>query len=446
MRLSTLTAVGMALVALAVEPASVRATTLEEAIQAAIIYHPRIQRDEALERAAEQEIDVSYARYLPRVDLDSSIGYEATNSPVTRGAVGGSRDFLRYDNSARLTQRILDGGATPGLVASARANHRATRGDLRETSELIAVDVVQLYLNVLRDQDFVRIAEDNVAAHEEITERIRGLAEAGRGSDADIAQADSRLALARATLEERRGGLRDVVARYIETVGEAPENLQPARAPEYGEPQSVDEAIAIAMQENPSVQATAARVDQAEHDIRVARANYYPRFDAEVFGTANDNVNGTPGTNNDFNARVRGQWNVFNGFGDVARVRAAEMERNAAEGTLGDESRRIREETRVVWDALETARARVVPLREHVGAQERTLEAYRGQFDVGRRSLLDLLDSQNELFQALTQLSDAEFDLAVAEYELIFVTGRLLNTLGIVVPSEEDDHLENGED
>ena len=442
MRVLTLTAVGLALAAATFAASKAGATSLEEAVQAAIVFHPRIQRDQAREQVAEQDVEVSYSRYLPRADLDNSIGYEATHSPVTRSAGKGWRDFIRTDNRLTVSQMIIDGGATPGLVAAARANHRAAKGDLRETSELVAIDTVQLYLNLLRDQEFVRIAEENVAAHQGLTDRIRGLAEAGRGSDADISQADSRLALARATLEDRRGGLREVAARYIETVGAEPGVMEPTRAPDYGEPASVDEAIAIAMQNNPSVQATEARVEQAEHEIRVARANYYPRVDAELFGSINKNQDGTPGVDKDLNARLRGQWNLFNGFGDVARTRRAEMERNAAKGTLGDEARRIREETRVVWEALQTQRDRVVPLREHLGAQERTLESYLGQFDVGRRSLLDLLDSQNEAFQARTQLADAEFDLAVAEYELIFVTGRLLETLGIVVPSQEDDHLE----
>ncbi|MGF1612248.1 MAG: TolC family outer membrane protein [Kiloniellales bacterium] len=442
MRVLTFTAVGLALAAAAFAASKAQATSLEEAVQSAIVFHPRIQRDEARERVAEQEIEVSYSRYLPRVDVDSAIGYEATHSPVTRSAGKGWRDFVRTDNRATLSQMIVDGGATPGLVAAARANHLATKGDLRETSELIAIDTVQLYLNLLRDQEFVRIAEENVAAHQGLNDRIRGLVEAGRGSDADIAQADSRLALARATLEDRRGGLREVIARYIETVGAEPGVLEPTRAPDYGEPATVDEAIAIAMENNPSVQATAARVTQAEHEIRVARASYYPRLDAEVFGSVNKNQDGTPGYDSDLNARLRGQWNIFNGFGDVARARRAEMQRNAQQGTLGDEARRVREETRIVWEALQTQRERVVPLREHLSAQERTLQSYLGQFDVGRRSLLDLLDSQNEAFQARTQLADAEFDLAVAEYELIFVTGRLLNTLGVVVLSEEDDHLE----
>ena len=213
----------------------------------------------------------------------------------------------------------------------------------------------------------------------------------------------------------------------------------------YAEPATIDEAIASAMNSNPSIEATAARVDQTKHDIRVARSNYYPQVNLESFATYNHNLNGTKGLDADWNTRVRGTWNLFNGFGDLARVRRAEMLHNAQNGTFDDEARRVREETRVVWDSLVTARDRVVPLREHVGAQRRVFGAYRGQFDVGRRTLLDLLDAQNELFQAELQLIDAEFNVDVAEYELIFVQGLLLNTLGVVVPSEEDFHNERGE-
>lgn len=447
MRSYLLTTAAMALAAMAAMSSSARALTLEEAVQQAIVFHPRIQRDEALEQVAQRNIEVAYSGYLPRVDIDSALGVEATNSPTTRTATGGWRDFVRYDNEIRLTQLLLDGGATPGAVAASRSAQRAATADLRETSELIAIDSVQLYLNVLRDRTFVAIAEDNVAAHEEITERIRGLAQAGRGADADVAQAESRLALARSTLETNRGGLREVVARYTETVGIAPADLEPASVSsltDYSEPASVDEAIAIAMGSNPSVIASAERVEQAEHEIRIARAEYYPTFSAEVFGTHNDNVDGTPGKSSDANARVRAEWNVFNGFGDLARTRREEQERNAAEGTFNDEARRVREETRIVWDDLVTARDRVVPVREHVAAQERVLLSYQNQFDVGRRSLLDLLDAQNELFNAKVELADSEFAVDVAEYELIFTTGRLLDLLGVVVPSEEDSFFRGG--
>lgn len=442
MRLRLLTTVAVACaVVFATSPAS-QATTLEEAVQGAIVFHPRIQRDEALEQASEQQIEEAYSGYLPSLDADLSVGAEATNSPVTRAGGFGTRGLVTTANSVTARQLVFDGWLTPGLVAAARSNHRAAKGDLRETSELIAVEATQLFLNVLRDSEFVAAAETNVASHQEISDRIVGLAQAGRGSEADIAQAESRLALSKASLEELRGGLREVIARYTETVGVAPQELERPAVLDYGEPATVDEAIAIAMDANPSVRAASARVDQANDEIRVAEAAYYPRLDLEAFSSINENLDGTKGGDSDLNGRARLQWNLFNGFGDVARSRRAERLHNAAEGTFGDESRRIREETRTVWESLQTARDRIGPIREHHAAQQRVLNAYLQQFDVGRRSLLDLLDSQNEYFQAQLQLADADFNVTVAEYELIFVTGRLLATLGIVVPSDDDDHLE----
>ena len=446
MRFSKLTTAGVALAALAYAPGQALAISMEDAVQSAVVFHPQIQRDEALERAADQAIEESYSRYLPRVDVDVSTGYEITSSPVTRNAGRGTVDEHRTNSSVTVQQMLIDGGATPGLVAAARANRRGTTGDLRETSELIAIDTVQLYLNILRDQDFVRLGEVNLNEHRDLADQVAGLVQAGRGSDADNAQAQSRLALAEATLEELRGGLREVVSRFIETTGEEPTDLMAPTFPEnYAEPATLDEALAAAMSGNPSIAATGARVEQTEHEIRVARANYYPRVDLEAFGGVNDNLNGVQGRDSDFNARIRGRWNLFNGFGDLAAVRRAEMLHNAQRGTFDDEARRIREETRIVWDSLTTARDRVVPLREHVAAQRRVREAYRGQFDVGRRTLLDLLDAQNELFQAELQLVDAEFNVDVAEYELIFVQGLLLDTLGVVVLSDQDDHYERGE-
>ena len=442
MRLRLLTAAAVACAVVLATPIASQATTLEEAVQGAIVFHPTIQRDEALEQASEQQIEEAYSGYLPSLDADLAVGAEATNSPVTRAGGFGTRGLINTENRLTARQLIFDGWLTPGLVGAARANHRAALGDLRETSELIGIEAAQLYLNVLRDTEFVDAAEANVASHQEISDRIVGLAQAGRGSEADIAQAESRLALAKASLEDLRGGLREVIAQYIETVGVTPEDLERPTVPDYGEPATVDEAIAIAMEQNPSVSAASARVDQAEEQIRVAEAAYYPRLDVEAFGSINQNLDGTRGGDSDLNGRARMQWNLFNGFGDVARTRRAERLHNAAEGTLGDESRRIREETRTVWESLQTARDRIGPIREHHAAQQRVLNAYLQQFDVGRRSLLDLLDAQNEYFQAQLQLSDADFNVTVAEYELIFVTGRFLSTLGIVVPSDEDDHLE----
>ena len=434
MRWQLLTTTGLALATLLSLPSFGQATDLETAVRAALDYQPRVRREVAFARAAEKRIDEAYSGYLPTLDLDIAIGGEITNSPTTRALGRSSRSLIRREATATLTQMIFDGLETQNLVASRRSDARASSFDTNETAERVAVETVQTYLDVLRNDGFVSIAEANVAYHEQVTDLIRGRLDAGRGSEADVALAESRLFLAQATLEERRGDLRDSRARFIEAVGEEPGSLDlPADPPIPG---SVDDAISTAMDMNPIIEASAHRVAGRTSDIAVADAAFMPRVDAEVIGRAGNDLDGVDGSDVDLNARARVRWNLLNGFGDVARFRRAEHLATAAKGSLGEERRRIREEVRVAWEALTTAQDRVPPLISHVGASERVLSGYQQQFDVGRRSLLDLLDVQNELFQAQTNLNDAEFALLVSRYDVLFTTGQLLPTLGVLVDDQ----------
>ncbi len=434
MRWQLLTTTGLALAALLFVPSLGQATDLETAVRSALDYQPRVRREVAFARAAEKRIDEAYSGYLPRLDLDVAVGPEVTNSPTTRALGFSSRTRLRKEATATLTQMLFDGLETQNLVASRRADARATSFDTNETAERVAVETVQTYLDVIRNDGFVSIAEANVAYHEQVTDLIRDRLQAGRGSEADVALAESRLFLAQATLEERRGDLRDARARFIEAVGEEPGGLDLPDDPAV--PGSVDEAISTAMDMNPIIQASANRVGGRTADIAVADAAFMPRIDGELIGRASDDADGVKGEDVDFNARARLRWNLLNGFGDVARFRRAEHLAKAAEGSLGEERRRVREEVRVSWEALTTAQDRVPPLINHVGASERVLTGYQQQFDLGRRSLLDLLDVQNELFQAQTNLNDAEFALLVSRYDLLFTTGQLLPSLGVLVDDQ----------
>jgi len=431
MRWQLLLTTGLAAAALLCTPTVSQALDLETAVRSALDYQPRVRRDLATARAAEKRIDEAYAGYLPRVDFDLSAGWEVTDSPTTRALGFRGRNLFRKEATGTATQMLFDGLETQNLVASRRADARATSSDVGETAERAALETVQTYLDVLRNGDFVAIAEDNVAYHQQVGGLIRERLDAGRGSEADVSLAESRLFLAQATLEERRGELRDAEARFIEAVGAEAVGLELPDDPAV--PASVDEAIAIAMEQNPIIKASAARVEGREADIGVADAAFMPRLDAEFIGRLADDVDGVTGRDQDFNARARLRYNLLNGGGDTARYRRFEQLAKAAQGSLGEERRRIREEVRVAWAALLTAQDRVGPLQQHTGASEAVLNGYRQQFDLGRRSLLDLLDVRNELFQAQTQLNDAEYALRVARFDLLFTTGMLLENLGILV-------------
>lgn len=423
--------------ALIAAPGAGYTKTLADVVRSTIAVHPEVKRELALQRAAEELIDEQFSGYLPTLDLDTATGYEFTNSPATRNRNGiarnetAHRDFWRSDIQLRLSQMVFDGFETRSRVRSARADRDAAVERIAETSERIGFRAVEVYLEVLRNQQVVALADENVAAHEDIVRRVRGQVDSGVADAVDLEQGAARMALALSERSRRQGFLRRANVQFTEVVGEAPEGLELPAAPDYDQPMDVDAAISDALEENPTVAVTAARVRARTHDIGVTRAPYFPRFDIELTGTTIDNLDGVLGPNTTFSALLRMRYNLFRGFFDRASKRRATFEAAAAADDDGEARRSIREDVRVAYRALLTAQARLVPLREHVDAARRTLEAYYGQYELGRRSLFDLLDTQNELFRSSVGLVDGEFAVLLSHYRLLFTIGRLRQNLGI---------------
>lgn len=423
---------------LVANPASGR--TLKEAVETTIAKHPLLQRDIAFSRASKKGIDQAEAGYLPTVDLDSEAGYEYTNSPSTRSRItrtpgqdpaGVSR--FRQDNSVTFRQMAFDGFLTNNTVGSATEDFTGSKEVVEATGEQLGLRVIQLYLDVLRTQEFVDFADANVKELSSITGQIRELARAGRGTGSDVDQAESRLALGRSNQEQRKGELRSAIARYSEVVGELPKGLTNPGAPNWRKPASEDDAVRMAVERNPAAQATAANFRARQYDAKAANAPFYPRLDLELIGSTGRDLDGAKGRDSDAIARMRMRYNAFNGFGDVARRGRAEEQANAAQQDDSEQRRQIREDVRVAFRTLMTAEERIIPLRQHTETAEKVLKGYRQQFELGRRSLLDLLDAQNELFQSQLSRTDGEYLIILSNYQLLFTMGAVLETVGVPV-------------
>jgi adhesin transport system outer membrane protein len=412
--------------------------TLKEAIAVTVQRYPEIQRDKALSAAADKAIDQAFSGYLPNLGIDQEFGYEWTNSPSTRtratrtvGIDPGSVSRVRRDGSMNFRQMMFDGFDTQNRVASARYSLDTANFTVAETSERVGLRVVLLYLDVLRTRMFVDITQENLAALTDIAGQIRELTQAGRGTGSDVDQADSRVAQGRAALEQRKGENNAAIARYIEVVGEVPTDLVLPDAPQYQRPASEEEAIAFALGRHPSALASASFYKQRQADAKAAWAPFYPRLDFETLASTGSNLDGNKGRDSDINPRLRMRQNLFNGMGDWARVGRADEEATAAKEDDSEQRRRIREEVRVSYRNLKTAEERLPPLKAHAVSAKQVLEGYRSQFELGKRSLLDLLDVQNELLQARLSQTDGEFRVLLTNYELISSQGVLLDHFGI---------------
>lgn len=418
------------------------AATLEDSILMALETNPDVGAVQANRKAIDQELRQARALYMPSVDLRAAAGPQYTNSLATRGratrADGGdaSSTLFRMESQLTLTQMLFDGYATKSEVERqlARTDSAAYRVD--EAAEFIALDAIEVHLDVLRNQILVEQAKDNLAAHEAILGRVRQGERQGGGSIADVRQTEARLAAARNVLATATGNLRDAQARYTRVTGAKAKELEASAAPIFALPEGPETAAAKAATSSPTVRIAKADIDVAEAELKGSRAGYYPRFDLEMGAAANRQIDGIVGSDVQAEALVVMRYNLFRGGGDIAREREAFSRVNETHQGLRKARLEAEEQARLSFNALTTARSRVDALAAQKRANAATRDAYAEQFDLGRRSLLDLLDAENEYYLAKSNLLTAEFTESFAVYRVLAVVGDLLPTFNIDRPKE----------
>ena len=286
------------------------------------------------------------------------------------------------------------------------------------------------------NQVLVVLARENLGEHNRILGLVRQLEGQGASSIADVVQTEARIAAAQTSLATAQGNLRDAEALYIGVVGVRPGSLEEPLVPYPAVPESQEAAAAKAAVDSPTVLIAGADIDVADAELRGSRAGYYPRFDLEVGAAANDNLDGVRGGDVEAQALLVLRYNLFRGGADIAREREAFARLREARETLRQAQRSAEEDARIAYNALVTARARTESLRAAVEAQRATRDVYAQQFDLGQRSLLDLLDAENELFVARSNLTTAEYTEIFGVYRVLAVIGDLLITLDIDRPKE----------
>jgi adhesin transport system outer membrane protein len=427
------------LAALLVPSGVALATTIGESIEAALSTNPEVGVVAADQGAIEQELRQARAQYLPSVDLRGAAGPEYSDNPATRDrndGNDGAQTLLRLESQVTLTQMLFDGFATQSEVQRQVARMDSASRRVQETAEFIALDAVEAHLDVLRNQALVELARENLEQHQGILGQVRQLEGQGGGSIGDVRQAEARLAEAQNALATSLGHLRDAEAVYLAVVGIAAVDLEEGVSPVVAVPESPDAAATVASVSSPTVQIADADIDVAEAELRGSRSGYYPNLDLELGASAGNDLDGIEGKDISAQALVVLRYNLFRGGGDIAREREAFLRIKEAREGLRVAQRDAEREARVAYNALLTAGSRLEALRAAVEAQRATRDIYAQQFDLGQRGLLDLLDSENELFQARSNLVTASFTETFAVYRVLAVIGMMLDTLDIDRPKE----------
>ena len=422
-----------------------QAISLQGAAQKAVLSNPEVLQRWHAYRAAQGERDAAFGGYLPRLDLAANKGRDHRDDPIMK------KDYSRNATSLTLTQMLYDGFATRNEVK--RFDHAlAVRlFELQDASETAALEAGRAHIDVLRYRRLVALAEENYVQHRSVFGQIQKKVQAGVGRRVDLEQAAGRLALAEANLLTETSNLHDVSARYMRVVGESPpKEMEPLSNLTRSMPKDMVEALAAAQRGNPALLASIENVRSAYAAARVRDGAYQPRVDLRLKRDNGHNLNGYIGQHESNSAEVVLSWNLFSGFSDIARSRQYAEQHNVAKDLRDKTCRDVRQNIAVAFNDTRKLSEQLAYLDQHQLSIEKARDAYRKQFDIGQRSLLDLLDSENELFQSRRSYSNAEHDLAIAYLRTHAGVGRLLATLGVSKagepPPEEPEAWEAGEE
>ncbi|MBC7954419.1 MAG: TolC family outer membrane protein [Cytophagales bacterium] len=416
---------------------------LKAAAQKAISVNPDVTARFNAYRAAADAVDAARGGYYPRVDLNASVGRDrdtlSTRTPETQS-------LSRNGASLSLTQLLWDGLATQKEVGRLGHEKLARYFEVLDVTEQTALETTRAYYDVLRYRRLVQLAEDSYVQHRSAFNQIQSRFKAGVGRGVDLEQAGARLALAESNLSTEVANLHDVAARYQRIVGEAPPKGMPLPTLlKQGVPANATGASTEAVNRSAAISASIEMLRSARALATVRESAFQPTVQARVRSGGGKNYDGVRDQSRDSSAEIVLNWNLFNGGADRARVRQQVNVVNQAADLRDKACRDARQVVAIAYNDTRKLTDQLLYLDRNTLAIEKARDAYRQQFDIGQRSLLDLLNSENELYTAKRSYANAEYDLGIAYARTQAAVSRLGAQLGLTrgegapeAPAESD--------
>lgn len=405
--------------------------SMKDAIAVAVNSNPEIIQAQMNKEAIQFERKQAQGLFAPRLDVEGSAGIRRLENRTRRTLGIADQELYPLEAQATAQWDLIDFGRRRGelLRQAARVDGASLR--VLERSEFIALSVSRQYLNVLLQQRIYAASQDNTAFHQALVRDLGTGVKEGSISIADQQQAQERLQAAIVRETEALQSLEDakITLRRLSGLDIDSYQMPPSLARQM--PGSVDEAVGLARTQNPLVKEAEADVDAANALAKSVKAEQYPTIGVDVTGRVGDDIDGFKGNTNDIQGRAYIKWNVFQG--GISRAKYQEHVRRASEARfrLDEVSRQAEEDVRTAWNALNAQTRITSELETQSKVSDDLLLSYRSQFNVGRRSLLDVLDAQNSRYSVQTRLETARFSQLFAQYQTLAATNRFLTAIEV---------------
>lgn len=404
---------------------------LRDAISQTIQSNPEVLTELREVDARERQVREALGAYYPTVDLLAGFGFQERDPTANPGR--DRNELERSEAQLNIRQLVFDGFSTTNEHKNQQARHDSATFRASSVGEDIALKVARNYLDVMKEQEIQMLAEQTLATHQEIHDRMQKRFDSGVGSRADLDQISGRLALARTNLINQNANVLDAKTNFARVVGRFPaegELVNPGTYKKYL-PGSVDVAVEKAVSNHPLLKSSIADIDAVNYRYEKTKSAFYPQFHVEIERDLDDNIDGVEGQIDDLRVMLRMRYNLFRGRSDEARTQQFAHLLEKSKEIRNNAHRQVEQETRLSWVAYEAIRDQIPSLEDYVRDSQATKDAYVKQFDLGRRTLLDLLNTENEMISARETLAAAQHDTLLNEYRLFHAMGELLFTVGV---------------
>ena len=405
--------------------------SMRDSVAATLSYNPTIKAFQEYHQAAEHDLKRARSGWFPRVDARAAYGAEQWSDSVTRQRGTSSyrqnnREFYsRSEASLTISQTIWDGMATKNRVSMAQTRLDSAETRLFDNAEALGLDAVLAHIEVYRQRRIVALAELNVKNHKSILASQFERHRSGASTMADVTQTQSRLARTEASLAESRQALEVAVHNYKALTGREPDVMAPPAAPQDAYP-SLEACLSRSQFANPKIKAQRSDIETQQAQAGLDKSAFSPNIYLEAGPTYTYQGGSSIDDQGGMLVMLRASWNLFNGGydwfnvkGSLARARQMKQELNSLLDSL-------RQESENTWSELMASRDLSKHYSDAVDFSTKTRDMYLEQFNVGQRSLLDVLDSENELFSYSIQLVTAQQNIIATQYRLLALGGDFL--------------------
>ncbi|MBX9675549.1 MAG: TolC family outer membrane protein [Methylotenera sp.] len=402
--------------------------TLKQLVEKTISSNPEVQSRYHAYLGAGYEQDAVKGGFLPKLDIQSTYRKQEDINSV-RNSTG--TEIPRFNNELVLRQMIFDGFATPNEVSRLGHAKRVRYYELQAAMQETTLEFLRGYIDILRFRQLSDYAKTNYVTHKQLYDRIKERVDAGVARRVDLEQATGRLALAEANLLTEMTNLHDVTARVQRLLGELPPaTLEQPDFYKSGAQATATDALRLAYLQNPNLLSTIEDIQATKDEVKAREARYLPRFDLQArknLGTSSDGRNSTNAADV---LELTMNFNLFNGFSDKASVSQVVEKLNTANDFRDKACVDTRQLVTIAYNDINQLKEQLTYRDLHQKSIENAREAYRKQFDIGQRTLLDLLDTENEYFQARRSFTNTDYDVQTAYARLYASQGELLNKIG----------------